>query len=207
MKLSAFLKSTFGKDLFKHLKQKEIAEQRIRVEKQVERISDEIKTIQAKIQKLMLESKGQPNTMKLLNIQKIKALRLESATKQQEAGGYIKQLQLLLLLEAMREHHKTEEKNELIEKVLNSDVEHLTDVLFGEEVQRAIKEGRMDDVKDRLKRVFAKEEMPTDAETMELLDTISELEKVEGEAAVRIAGEKAKKIAERPLKRREEEEE
>jgi hypothetical protein len=201
MNLSGFLKSKFGKDLFTHLRSDEILEERIKTEKQIERISDDIKRNQQKIQSLMLESKGQPKTLKLLNIQKIKALRLETATKQQEANTYIRQLQLLLLLEAMKEHHKTEEKNEFIEKVLNSDIEHLNKVLFDTDVKKAIEEGKIETVKDKLKNIFAKEDIPMDTETRELLSAIDDLEKVDEETALKMATEKAKQIAEAPVKK------
>ncbi len=203
MNLQEFLKGTFGKDLFSHLNKDEIMEERIKIEKEVEKISDDIRNIQDKIQKLMIESKGQPKPMKLLNIQKIKALRLESNTKQQEASEKIRQLQLILLLEAMREQHESEEKNEFIEKVLKSDVDHLMDSLFDEDVKKAIQEGKIDDVKNKLKSTFAKEEIPTDNETEELLGAIEDLEKVDEETAVKMASEKARKIAEEPVKKKE----
>ncbi|MBI4176524.1 MAG: hypothetical protein HY518_04915 [Candidatus Aenigmarchaeota archaeon] len=207
MNLRGYLRSKFGKDLFAHLKNNEIAEERIKLEKHVERISDEMRDLQDKIQRLMLDSKGQPTPMKLLNIQKIKTLRLESTTKQQEANTYIKQLQLLLLVEAMKEHHKTKEKDKLIEKILDADVDHLSQVLFDEDVQKAIQEGRMDDVKDKLKRMFAKEEMPHDQETQELLNAIDDLESVDEETALKMAGQKARKITESQLKKQVREEE
>lgn len=202
MDLRGFLKSTFGKDLFSHLKHDEILEERVKTEKRVERISDDMRGIQDKISGLMVESKGQPRPMKLLNVQKIKALRLESNTKAQEANNYIKQMQLLLLLEAMREHHESKEKNEFIEKILDADVDQLADTLFDEDVKKAIEEGKIDDVKTKLKDTFAKEEIPTDAETEDLLRAIDDLEKVDEETAIKMAGEKAKKIAEEPVKKK-----
>jgi hypothetical protein len=207
MNLKSYLKSTFGKDIFSHLKKDEILEQRIRIEKKIEQISDDIKGIQEKIQKLMVDAKGQPKAYKMLNIQKIKALRLESTTKAQEANSYLKQLQLLLLLETMREHQKSKEKSEFIEKILNSDIEHLSEILFSADVKEAIREGKIDDVKEKLKRVFAKEEMPVDTESQELLKTIEDMEKVDEETALRLAQEKAKTIAEMPIKKKELEEE
>ena len=201
MNLRAFLKKTFGNDVFTHLKKNEILEERIKAEKQVERLSDDIKVIQDKIQALMMQSKGQPKPMKLLNVQKIRALRLESMTKQQQASGYIKELSLLLLLEAMREHQKTKTKNEFIEKVLNSDVDHITDVIFNEDVKKAVQEGKMDDVKDRLKRVFAKADISVVAETQELLNAIEDLEDVDEETALSMAKDKARKVSEAPLKK------
>ncbi len=201
MNLRKYLKSTFGKDLFSHLKGNEVLEERITVEKKIERLSDDIKGIQEKIQKLMLESKGQPQPTKLLNIQKIRALRLESATKQQEAGSLLKQLQLILLVETMREHHKTKEKSELIKKVLDSDIDHLSETLFTEDVRKAVEEGRIDDVKDRLKRIFAKADVSVDAETQELLGTIDDLEKADEETAFKMAETKAKEVVEHPLKK------
>lgn len=202
MNLRGYLKSTFGKDLFSKLKSNEILEERIRAEKRVERISDDIKGIQEKIQRLIIEAKGQPKPLKLLNIQKIKALRLESTAKAQEANAYLKQLQLLLLVEAMREHHKLKETTVFIDKILNTDIDQLSETLFTEDVQKAVEEGRIDDVKDKLKRVFAKEEIPVDAETQELLGAISDMEKVDEETALKMAEEKAKEVAELPYKKK-----
>lgn len=201
MNLRTFLKKTFGNDVFTHLKHNDILEERIKAEKQVERLSDDIKGIQNKIQTLMIQSKGQPRPMKLLNVQKIRALRLESMTKQQQASSYLKELSLLLLLEAMREHQKTKTKNAFIEKVLNSDIDHITDIIFSEDVKTAVKEGKIDDVKDRLKRVFAKADISVDAETQELLSAIDDLEEVDEETALAMAKEKARKVSEAPLKK------
>lgn len=202
MNLKDFLKNTFGKDLFSHLKSNEILEERIRAEKRVERISNDMKGIQEKIQKLMLDSKGQPAPMKMLNIQKIKTLRLESATKQQEANAILKELQLLLLVEAMKEHHKEKEKSELVDRIMNADIEHLNDTLFTEEVKQAVREGRIDDVKDRLKSTFAKADLAMDEDTRELMGAIEDLEKADEETAIKMAGEKAKQVSEAPIKKK-----
>ena len=59
MELKKFLKQTFGNDIFAHLKKDEILEERIKTEKNIEKISDEMKCIQDKIQALMIQSKGQ----------------------------------------------------------------------------------------------------------------------------------------------------
>lgn len=207
MNLRGFLKNTFRTDIFSRLKSDQILEERIKTEKEIERISDEIKLIQDKVRALMLSSKGQPNTMKMLNIQKIKAFRLESSTKQKEASILIKRLQLILLLEAMKEHHESEKKNEFIEKVLGSDIEHLNEMLFDTDVRAALEEGKMDKVKEKLKRVFAKEEIPMDSESQDILKAIDDLEKVDEETAAKIAKEKAKEMVETPLKKKIEEEE
>ncbi len=202
MDLRGLLKKTFKQDMFSKLKEKDIEKQRVRLEKQIEIISDELKQIQEKIRNLMLESKGQPNTMKMLNIQKIKALRLESVAKQEEATTLLKEQQLMLLLEAMKEHQKSEEKNEFIEKILDSDMEHLNKVLFDTDVRKAMEEGRMDTVKSKLKRVFAKEDIPVDEESNQILKAIDDLERVDEETAMRMAGEKAKEMAEIPIKKK-----
>jgi hypothetical protein len=202
VELKKFLKKTFGKDLFSRLKKDEILEEKIKTEKKIEKISDEMKTIQDKIQALMIESKGQPKPMKLLNIQKIKALRLESNTKAQEARTHLKHMQLLLLVEAMHEHQQEKTESKFIEKVLDSDVDALADTLFDEDVQKAIEEGKVDDVKNRLKDCFAKDEIPTDSETNEMLSAIKDLEGADEETAMRMAGETAKKISETPVKKK-----
>jgi hypothetical protein len=196
MDLKGFLKNTFGKDLFTHLKDSELMAERIKTEKRIEQISNEIKSIQMKIQRLMMESKGQPEALKMLNIQKIKALRLESDTKQRQASGLLREMQLLLLLQAMKEHQKDSRESEFIERVLNSDVEELGQTLFDTDVQEAIREGRMDEVKDKLKSIFAKSESPMDSESHEILSAINELEKVDEETALRMAGERAKGMLE-----------
>ena len=201
MNLKDHIQKTFGKDLFKHLNKDEIAEERIKAEKKVERISDEMQAIQDKIQSLMISSKDKPKPMKLLNISKIKTLRLESNTKQQEAEQYIKQLQLLLLVDALREHQTEKRNSKFIDKLLKSDVNHVISVLFDEDVRKAIEEGKMDEVKDKLKSIFGKDDLPTDAETAELMRAIDDLEDVDEETALKMAGEKAKKIAETPSKK------
>ncbi|MBU0953241.1 MAG: hypothetical protein KKA90_02350 [Nanoarchaeota archaeon] len=198
MDLKSFLKERFGKDLFTHLKGDDILEERMRAEKKIEGISDDIKDIQQQIQSLMLASKGQPEPVKLLNISKIKTLRLESAAKMQEADGYLKEIQVLLLIEAMKEHHKKDEKNKFVEKVLNTDLDHLRKILFNEDLKKAIEEGKLDHVREALRRAFAKEEMPADAETQEMLLVINDLEKVDESTAAQLAAEKAKQLAETP---------
>lgn len=202
MDLKALLRKTFKQDVFSKLKERDIEKQRIRLEKQIEAISDDLKNIQEKIRVLMLESKGQPNTMKMLNIQKIKALRLESVAKQEEATTLLKEQQLMLLLEAMKEHERSEEKNEFIEKILNADTEQLNKILFDTDVQKAMEEGRIDTVKSKLKRVFAREDIPVDEESSQILKAIDDLERVDEETALRMAGEKAKEMAEVPLKKK-----
>lgn len=202
MDLKGFLKHTFKTDIFSRLNSNQIFEERVKTEKGIERLSEELKVIQEKIRTLMLSSKGQSNTMKLLNIQKIKALRLESATKQQEASVHLKRLQLILLLEAMKEHHESEKKNQFIEKILSSDIEHLNEILFDTDVQKAIEEGKMDKVKEKLRRVFAKEEIPMDSESQDILKAIEDLEKVDEQTAAKIASEKAKQITDAPIKKK-----
>jgi len=202
MELKKFIKKTFGKDLFTHLKKDEILEEKVKTEKKVEKISDEMVVIQDKIQALMIESKGQPKPMKLLNIQKIKALKLESNTKAQEARTHLKHMQLLLLVEAMHEHQQEKSESKFVEKVLDSDVDALADTLFDEDVQKEIEEGKIDNVKNRLKDCFAKDEIPTDSETSEMLSAIKDLEGADEETAIRMAGETARKIAEAPVKKK-----
>lgn len=204
MDFKRFIMSKFGKDIFS-IKESDIIKERVKVEKEIEKISDDLKGIQEKIQKLMLEAKGQPNTIKMLNVQKIKALRLESRTKQMEASHYLAQLQLLLLVEAMKEREKEEKISKITEDILNSDVDKLNKVLMDTDVKEALKEGRLDLVKEKLERVFGKEEMLVDEESQDLLRAINDLEKVDEETALRMAEEKAKEISEEPAENKEEE--
>lgn len=206
MDLKAFLKKRFGKDLFS-LKEDDILKERLKIEKKVEAISDDIRGVQEKIQRLMVESKGQPRTLKLLNVQKIKALQLESNTKQQEATQFLKQLQLLLLVETMKERQKEKTKSLLVEKVLKTDIEQLNQILMDKDVIKAFEEGKMDEVKSRLSRIFAKEELPVDTESQEILKAMEDLEQVDEETALQMAREKARELAEQPLRKKEKEEE
>jgi hypothetical protein len=194
MNLKSYIKSKFGKDIFS-IKDEEIVKERVKTEKTIERISDEMKGIQERIQKLMLESKGQPNTMKMLNVQRIKALRLESRTKQQEASIYIQHMQLLFLVEAMREKEKTE-KSAIVQNILNSDIDKLNRILLDTDVQKALEEGKLDTVNSKLERVFAKEEIMVDDESQEIMSAINDLESVDEETAMHMAEKKARELSE-----------
>lgn len=206
MNLKNFLKRTFGKDLFTRLKDDEILEERLKAEKEVERLSDEIKSIQDKIRTLMLESKGQPGTLKILNVSKIKALRLESNAKQQEAEEHLKHFQLLLLIEAMKEHQKIAEHSDVVDKILDADIDSINQILLDSNVREALEEGKMDAVKEKLSRVFAREDIPMDKESQQILKAIDELERVDEETALRMAGERAKEMAQIPLIKKKEKE-
>ncbi|MCD6591074.1 MAG: hypothetical protein J7K72_03835 [Candidatus Aenigmarchaeota archaeon] len=195
MDLKRFIKSKFGKDIFS-LDNDDLVKERIRIEKEIERVSDEIKNIEQNIQKLMLESKGQPTALKMLNVQKIKALRLEARTKQMEASHFLRELQFIMLLQAMKEREKSEKMSELTKEILESDVDELNKVLLDTDVQKALEEGKIEEVKEKLERVFGKEELMVDEESQELLNAINDLEKVDEETAIRIAAEKAKELSE-----------
>jgi hypothetical protein len=195
MDLKTFIKSRFKKDIFS-INQEDILRERLKIEKRVEQISDDIKKLSQKIQQFMLESKGQPQTLKMLNVEKIKAVRLESSTKHQEASRLIKELQLLLLVEAMKERQRLDNKSAIVDRILSSDISKLNDILTDTDVMKALEEGRMDDIKDRLGRIFAKEDMPIDGESHEILRAIEDLEKVDEETALQMAGEKAKELSE-----------
>ena len=201
MDLKSYLKKKFGKNVFS-LKQEDLVKERVRTEKNVERLSADIRAIQANIQKLMLEAKGQPRTLKLLNVQKIKSLRLESAAKQQEANRYLRELQILLLIEAMHEQEKFERESDFVERIMNTDVEQLSEAMVNIDVRKAIKEGRIDLVKSKLSTIFGKEELPVDEESQDIMEAINDLEKVDEQTAMRMAREKAKIFAEEPPKKK-----
>ena len=74
-------------------------------------------------------------------------------------------------------------------------------MLFDTDVREALEEGKMEKVKDRLKRVFAKEEIPMDNESEEILKAIDDLERVDEATAAKIAKEKARQIIEYPQKK------
>jgi hypothetical protein len=195
MDIRSFLKKKFGKGVLS-LKQEELVRERIKSEKEVERISGDLKGIQDEITKLMMEAKCQPRTMKLLNIQKIKALRLEASTKQQQANHFLRELSVILLIEAMHEQEKLERESDVVEKLMNTDMDQLSDSMVGIDVRKAIEEGRLDMVKKKLSTVFGKEELPVDDESQDIMRAIDALEKVDEETAMRMAGEKAKSLSE-----------
>jgi hypothetical protein len=202
MDFKKFIKTRFGKDIFS-IKENDLLKERIKIEKEIEGISDDLKGIAEKIQKLMLEAKGQPSTLKMLNVQKIKSLSLESRTKQLEASHYIRELQLILLVQAMRQREKTDKVSEIAKEIMNTDVEKLNMVLTDTEVREALEEGRIDKVKEKLERVFGREEFLVDNESRELMQAINDLERVDEETAMRMAGEKAKAITEETKKEEE----
>lgn len=200
MDFRKFIKSKFGKDIFS-IKDTELLKERIKIEKEIERISDDLKGISEKIQKLMFESKGQPTTLKMLNIQKIKALTLESRTKQMEASHFLGELQLVLLVQAMKEREKSEKVSEIAKEILNTDMDKLNIILNDTDVREALEEGRLDKVREKLQRVFGKEQLLIDDESQELMHAIDDLEKVDEETALRMAGEKAKEITDERTKK------
>ncbi len=199
MDLKSFLKKTFGKDLFK-IKDDDLLKERIKLEKKVEKISGDIEGVQENIQKLLLQSKGKPKTLKLLNVQKIKALRLQSNTKQQEASQYLKQLSIIFLVNAMKQQQKNKQKSKIVDSILSTDIEHLNSILIDQDVIKALEEGKIDEVKDRLEAIFGKEELLVDTESRELLKAIDDLESVDEETALEKAKVKSKEIAEKPQK-------
>ncbi len=205
MDFKKFIKSRFGKDIFS-IKENELLKERIKIEKEIERVSDDLKGIAEKIQKLMLGAKGQPTPLKMLNVQKIKALTLESRTKQMEASRYIREMQLILLVQAMRQREKSDRLSDVTKEIMNTDTDKLSMVLMDEDVREALEEGRLDKIKEKLERVFGREEMLVDAESQDLMQAINDLEKVDEETALRMAGEKAKEITEQPSKKEEEKE-
>jgi uncharacterized membrane protein YgaE (UPF0421/DUF939 family) len=205
MDFKKFIKSRFGKDIFS-IKDNELLKERLKIEKEIERISDDLKGIAEKIQKLMLESKGQPGTLKMLNIQKIKALSLESRTKQIEASHFLHELQLVLLVQAMKEREKSDKVSDITKEILSTDMDKLSAVLTDTDIREALEEGRLDKVKEKLERIFGKQQFLVDEESRELMRAINDLEKVDEETAMRMAGEKAKEITEDKEKKEEESE-
>ncbi len=201
MDIKSFLKNKFGKNVFS-LKPDDLLKERLKSEKNVERLSADIKTIQDKIQKLMIEAKGQPKTLKMLNVQKIKSLRLEASTKQQQANRYLRELQVLLLIEAMHEQQKFEKESDFVERIMNTDIEQLTDAMVDIDVKKAIEEGRLDLVKGKLSNIFGREEMAVDEESQDIMSAINDLEDVDEETALKMAGEKAKNLAEETNKKK-----
>lgn len=201
MDLKSFLKKTFGKDLF-GLNDDDLLKERIKTEKTVENISEDIQGLQEQIQRLLLESKGKPDTIKMLNVQKIKTLRIESSAKQQEASRELQLLQIILLVEAMKEREKNKQKSHLVDQILNTDVDHLNKVLMDTNVLKAFEEGKVDEVKQRLSAIFAKEDVLVDPESQDLLKTIDDLEKVDQESAIHLAMEKSKELAQYTTKQK-----
>jgi len=201
MDIKSFLKNKFGKNVFS-LSPEDLLKERLKSEKNVERLSADIRTIQEKMQKFMIESKGQPKTLKMLNVQKIKSLRLEAATKQQQANRYLRELQVLLLIEAMHEQQKFDKESEFVERIMNTDVEQLSDAMVDIDVKKAIEEGRLDLVKGKLSNIFGREEMPVDEESRDIMSAIEDLEDVDEETALKMAGEKARTFAEETVKKK-----
>jgi hypothetical protein len=114
-------------------------------------------------------------------------------------------MQLLFLVEAMREREKSE-KSKIVQNILNSDIDKLNKILLDTDVQKALEEGKLDAVSSKLERVFAKEELMVDEESQEILKAIDDLESVDEETALKMAEKKAKELSEEPVKKETEEE-
>ncbi|MBN2101489.1 MAG: hypothetical protein JW716_01295 [Candidatus Aenigmarchaeota archaeon] len=194
MDFKKYIKKKFGKDIFS-ISEENIIEERVRIEKEIENISTDIKNIQKTIERLMIESKGQPKALKLLNIQKIKALKVESNTKQQHAMNFIKKMELLYLVEAMKEDEKIDEKSELVQKIINSDMDKINEILMDTSIQKSLEDGKIDNVKEKLEKTFGKEANVIDSETQELMNAIEDLENVDMDTALHMAKEKAKELS------------
>jgi len=201
MDIRGFLKKKFGENVF-NLSPEELIKERVKSEKEIERLSGDIRAIEEKIQKLMVEAKGQTRTLKMLNVQKIKSLRMEAATKQQQANHFLRELQVILLIEAMHEQEKLEKESDIVEKIMNTDVDQLSEAMVDIDVKKAIEEGRLDLVKNKLTGIFGKEELPVDEESQDIMSAIDDLEKVDEETAIRMAGEKAKVLTEDTAKKK-----
>ncbi|MCD6496594.1 MAG: hypothetical protein J7K54_04955 [Candidatus Aenigmarchaeota archaeon] len=201
MDIKSFLKNKFGKNVFS-LNPNDLLKERLKTEKSIERLSDDIKAIQEKIQNLMIEAKGQPRTLKMLNVQKIKSLRLEAAAKQQQANHYLRELQVLLLVEAMHEQQKFDKESDFVERIMNTDVEQLSDAIVDIDVKKAMEDGRLDLVKEKMGNILGKEEIPVDDESQDIMKAIDDLEQVDEETAIKMAGEKAKSLADETPKKK-----
>lgn len=201
MDIKSFLKTKFGKNVFS-LNPEDLLKERLKTEKSIERLSDDIKAIQEKIQHLMIEAKGQPRTLKMLNVQKIKSLRLEAATKQQEANHYLRELQVLLLVEAMHEQQKFDKESDFVDRIMNTDIEQLTDSMVDIDVKKAMEDGRLDLVKQKMGNILGKEEIPVDNESQDIMQAIDDLEQVDEETAIKMAAEKAKTLADETPKKK-----
>jgi len=75
-------------------------------------------------------------------------------------------------------------------------MDKLNEVLTDEDVKEAIEEGKIGKVKEKLERVFGKEEVAVDDESQDLMKAIDDLESVDEETALKMAGDHAKKITE-----------
>ncbi len=201
MDIRNFIKKKFGKNVFS-LSPEDLLKERLKSEKNVERLSADIKAIQDKIQQLMIEAKGQTRTLKMLNVQKIKSLRLEAVTKQQQANHYLRELQVILLIEAMHEQEELDEKSDLVESLMNTDMDQLSEAMVDIDVKKAIEEGRLDLVKGKLTHIFGQEELPVDEESQDIISAIEDLEDVDEETAMKMAGEKAKILADEAPKKK-----
>ena len=206
MKLDGFVSRVFGKNDLFSVDDKSLMEERARFEFRVNDISERQEELEARIQRLMVESAGKSPMVKTLNVEKIRAAQQEQKILLEQGQRYLKFYRTVNLISAIKKRRKDLEKSQIANKILELDTTTIETMLEKENIDKLIEEGKIDAVDKVLDRYFKPTVATSEPETDEILKAIEELEQMEPDLreskAQEVSREMSEKTAEATTKRR-----
>ena len=206
MKLDGFVSRVFGKNDLFSVDDKSLMEERARFEFRVNDISERQEELEARIQRLMVESAGKSPMVKTLNVEKIRAAQQEQKILLEQGQRYLKFYRTVNLISAIKKRRKDLEKSQIANKILELDTTTIETMLEKENIDKLIEEGKIDAVDKVLDRYFKPTVATSEPETDEILKAIEELEQMEPDLreskAQEVSREMSEKTAEETTKRR-----
>jgi hypothetical protein len=204
--LDGFVSRVFGKsDLFS-VDDKSLMEERARFEFRVNDISEREEELEARIQRLMVESAGKSPMVKTLNVEKIRAAQQEQKILLEQGQRYLKFYRTVNLISAIKKRRKDLEKSQIANKILELDTSTIETMLEKENIDKLIEEGKIDAVDKVLDRYFKPTVAEAEPETDEILKAIEELEQMDPDLreakAQEVSRGMSEKTAEETTKRR-----
>ena len=206
MKLDGFVSRVFGKNDLFSVDDRSLMEERARFEFRVNDISERQEELEARIQRLMVESAGKSPMVKTLNVEKIRAAQQEQKILLEQGQRYLKFYRTVNLISAIKKRRKDLEKSQIANKILELDTSTIETMLEKENIDKLIEEGKIDAVDKVLDRYFKPTVATSEPETDEILKAIEELEQMEPDLreskAQEVSREMSEKTAEATTKRR-----
>lgn len=206
MKLDGFVSRVFGKNDLFSVDDKSLMEERARFEFRVNDISERQEELEARVQRLMVESAGKSPMVKTLNVEKIRAAQQEQKILLEQGQRYLKFYRTVNLISAIKKRRKDLEKSQIANKILELDTSTIETMLEKENIDKLIEEGKIDAVDKVLDRYFKPSVADSEPETDEILKAIEELEQMDPdlreEQAQKVSREMSEKTADDTTKRR-----
>jgi hypothetical protein len=204
--LDGFVSRVFGKsDLFS-VDDKSLMEERARFEFRVNDISERQEELEARVQRLMVESAGKSPMVKTLNVEKIRAAQQEQKILLEQGQRYLKFYRTVNLISAIKKRRKDLEKSQIANKILELDTSTIETMLEKENIDKLIEEGKIDAVDKVLDRYFKPTVAESEPETDEILAAIEELEQMDPdlreEQAQKVSRSMSEKTVDETTKRR-----